>query len=275
MSELPGSGDKFIESGDLSSHSIIAGLRSDFWKEIICYESVDSTNELALALALTFPEAGAVVIADSQTKGRGRLGRTWISPPGCNIYMSALLAPAIALRDAALLTVASTLACAGGLRNKTGLDVKIKWPNDLMVDGKKVGGILTEVRSLNDKIKYAAIGIGVNVNARAEDFPAALRSSVTSVADETGRCFSRSEVISELLNNLELWYRKLLYSGRFPLLEAWRKISSTIGKGVRVTLYSEVLSGFAEDIDDSGMLILRLPSGERRKINSGDLTELR
>ena len=275
MSESPGSGEGFIESGDLSYPEIMAGLRSDFWKEIICYKSVDSTNERALVLPLKFPGAGAAIIADSQTKGRGRLGRVWVSPPGRNIYMSALLAPEIALRDAALLTVAATLACVWALRNKTGLDVKVKWPNDLMADGKKVGGILTELRSVNDRIKCAAIGIGININTRTGDFPAALRSSATSVMAETGKCHSRSGVVSEVLNELERWYRKLIYAGGFPLLEEWRKLSSTIGKGVRVTLYADVLSGLAEDIDENGMLVLKLPSGERRRISAGDLTELR
>jgi BirA family biotin operon repressor/biotin-[acetyl-CoA-carboxylase] ligase len=275
MPELSGLGNGSIEVRDLSSHAIIAGLRSDFWKEIICYESVGSTNERALALSRRCPESGTVIIADSQTKGRGRLGRVWVSPPGRNIYLSALLKPELALREATLLTVAAALACVSALKRKTGLNVNIKWPNDLMVGGKKIGGILTELRSGHDKINCAIVGIGINVNSRDRDFPEELRSIATSVKEGTGKYHSRSGIVAEVLNELERWYKKLIDEGRFPLLDEWKKLSSTIGKGVRVSLCKEVLSGFAEDIDQDGMLVLKLASGEIRRISAGDLTELR
>ena len=275
MPELQNSEGGHRGPRDLSSNAIMAHLRGDFWKKIICYESVDSTNELALALSLKSPESGTVIIADSQAKGRGRLGRVWVSPPGRNIYMSAILTPEIELRDATLLTVVAALACASALRNKTGLIANIKWPNDLIVGGKKIGGILTELRSGHDKINFAVMGIGINVNSGGDDFPEELERIATSVKEETGRNQSRSGIIAEVLNEVERWYEKLMNEGRFPLLEEWRKLSSTVGKRVRVTLCREVLSGFAEDIDKEGMLVLKLASGERRRISAGDLTELR
>jgi BirA family biotin operon repressor/biotin-[acetyl-CoA-carboxylase] ligase len=275
MSELQNLEDGHIEARDLSSHAIIAGLRSDFWKKIICYESVDSTNELALALSLKSPESRTVIIADSQEKGRGRLGRVWVSPPGRNIYMSAVLIPEIEPRDVAFLTIAAALACASALRSKTGLIVNIKWPNDLMARSKKIGGILTELRSGHDKINFAVVGIGINVNSGGEDFPEELGQIATSVKEETGRYYSRSGIIAEVLNELEQRYEKLINEGRFPLLEEWRKLSSTVGKRVRITLCKEVLSGLAEEIDKEGMLVLKLVSGERRRISAGELTELR
>ena len=273
MRDMQNSEDGTVESGDLSSLAVFAGLRSDFWKKIIRHESINSTNEFALSLR--GPESGTVIIADSQARGRGRRGRVWISPPGSNIYMSAVLKPEIAVRDVAFLTVAAALACAFALRSKTGLNVNIKWPNDLMVSGKKIGGILTELRSGQDKINFAVIGIGINVNSRDEDFPGALVNIATSIKEVTGKYFSRSGIIAEILNELERWYKKLMGDGRFLLLEEWKRLSCTIGKEVRVTLCNEVIAGFAEDIDEEGMLVLKLASGERRRISAGDLTELR
>jgi BirA family biotin operon repressor/biotin-[acetyl-CoA-carboxylase] ligase len=275
MSDLQNFEDGHIQSGDLSTHAIIAGLRSDFWKKVICYESVDSTNEFALALSQKSPESRTVIIADTQAKGRGRLGRVWVSPPGRNIYMSAVLVPEIEPRDATFLTVAAALACASALRNKTDLIANIKWPNDLMARGKKIGGILTELRSGYEKINFAVVGIGINVNSGDEDFPKELGNVATSVKEETGEYYSRSGIISEVLNELEQWYEKLMNEGKFPLLEEWRKLSSTIGGRVKIALSTEVLSGLAEDIDEEGMLVLKLASGERRRISAGDLTELR
>jgi BirA family biotin operon repressor/biotin-[acetyl-CoA-carboxylase] ligase len=267
--------DNHIESGDLSSEAIIAELRSDFWKKIICYGSVDSTNDLALALSLKSSESRTVIISDSQAKGRGRLGRVWASPPGRNIYMSAVLVPEIEPREVTFLTVAAALACASALRSKTGIITTIKWPNDLMARGNKIGGILTELRSVGDKIKFAVIGMGINLNSGSEDFPEELRHIATSVKEETGRDHPRNEIIAEILNELERWYKRLINESRFPLLEEWRKQSSTIAKRVRITLCKEELSGLAEDIDDEGMLVLKLASGEKRRISAGDLTELR
>lgn len=275
MCDMQNSEDGPVESGDLSSHAVFAGLSGDFWKKIIRHKSISSTNEFALSISLKGAESGTVVIADSQARGRGRVGRVWISPPGSNIYMSAVLRPEIAVQDAPFLTVAAALACAYALRSKTGLTVNIKWPNDLMVSGKKIGGILTELRSGRDKIKFAVIGIGINVNSQGKDFPEELANIATSVKEVTGKYFSRSDIIAEVLNELERWYKKLMGDGRFLLLEEWKRLSCTVGKWVRVTLCSEVISGLAEEIDEEGMLVLKLSSGERRRISAGDLTELR
>ncbi|MDA8106336.1 MAG: biotin--[acetyl-CoA-carboxylase] ligase [Nitrospiraceae bacterium] len=261
---------------DLSSDEILAGVCGFLWKKVCLFESVDSTNERALALASSeVPPHGTVIIADAQSSGRGRLGRKWFSPPGRNIYMSALLKPEIGLRDATLLTIVGALAGVVALRNKTGLDLRIKWPNDLMVNNKKIGGILTEIRSDPEKINLAVIGIGVNVNSEVVDFPEELSGIVTSARTEAGRMFSRVGIIIEILRELERWYKTLTNEGRRPLLEEWKSRSSTIGKKVRIVLGNEILSGVAETIDDNGMLILRTGSGGKRRISSGDVMELR
>ncbi len=139
-------------------------------REIFFYDTVDSTNTIASEIAPKTAE-GAVVLADSQGRGRGRLGRVWISPPGVNLYMSIVLRPDIRPRDATLITIMSSVACATALRRMTGLDVAIKWPNDLTVKKKKLCGILTDLKIEQNKIIFAVLGIGINVNADIDRFP--------------------------------------------------------------------------------------------------------
>ncbi len=274
-SELKYPEDGHTKAG-LSSDNITANLLSDFWRKVICYGAVNSTNTLAVGLSLKYPESEIAIIADSQVKGKGRLGRAWVSPPGCNIYMSVVLHTELATEEATLLTIAAAVACASALRNKCGLDVNIKWPNDLMVCHRKIGGILTELKSGRGRInKLVVIGIGINVNSRLTDFPEELRSGATSLKEETGKYFERSGMIAEILNEFEKWYKKLLNEGRFSLLKEWRRLSSTLGTRVRVAMGTDIFSGFAEDIDEQGRLILKLASGARMVVSAGDLTELR
>jgi BirA family biotin operon repressor/biotin-[acetyl-CoA-carboxylase] ligase len=264
------------EFPSLSPGEIRAGLHGGMWGRVYFFETVDSTNERALALPTSeLRQSGVVLVAESQTKGRGRHGRGWISPAGRNIYLSAVLRPAFQPRDATLLTVIAAVSSAVALRKTTGLEVTIKWPNDLFFGGRKIGGILTELRSGPEGISRAVIGIGMNVNSEATDFPEELRGIATSVREETGEIFSRTEIIIETLNELESWYGRFLREGRFPVLEEWKRLSTTIGKKVRVVLGKEVISGVAEAIDEEGMLLVRLRTGETRKISAGDVTELR
>lgn len=244
-------------------------------REIIYIESLDSTNRLAMDLGDKGVVHGTVVIAGSQTKGRGRLDRRWESPDGVNIYMSAILRPALEPKDATLLTILSSVACARAIREGTGLYAQIKWPNDLMYGNKKLGGILTELRLISGKILFAVIGIGINVNAGREDFPPELSDTATSVMIETAVKQDMDKIISSVLNNLEDYYNNLLQKGTKPLLDEWRSLNSTLGRHVRVATGGGTYLGVAHDIDDNGMLILRMSSGELRKISAGDLNILR
>jgi BirA family biotin operon repressor/biotin-[acetyl-CoA-carboxylase] ligase len=243
-------------------------------KEIFFYETVGSTNTIASDLAGKTIE-GAVVIADSQQKGRGRLGRKWESPPGVNIYISIILKPAIESKDATLITVMAVVACATALRRVTGLHVTIKWPNDLMVSDKKIGGILTELKTDHGRIISAIVGIGINVNVDIDTYPADVKKIATSVKNETGISYSREVVISEILNDIDYWYKILNRMGKGILLLEWQKLTSTLGREVKVIVGKETFTGLAESVDSEGMLILRLPSGMLKKIISGDLTILR
>jgi BirA family transcriptional regulator, biotin operon repressor / biotin---[acetyl-CoA-carboxylase] ligase len=273
---VPSRGYRLIQSPDLSGEEIISRVGGAMWKEVVCYKSVDSTNDTAAALCLSRkPAGGTVIVADTQEKGRGRLGRQWISPPGLNIYMSIVLVPSIGPKDATLLTVLSAVACTKALRERCGVDISIKWPNDLMIKGKKVGGILTETRVDHDRIAWAVIGIGINVNMDSGSFPAAIRKTATSIKAEGGKHHSRSGLIAAILEEFEKSYSTLVNKGRTSLINKWRQLSCTPGKHVCVTEGNRQISGFAEDIDDEGMLLVRLPSGELKRIGAGDLTVVR
>jgi len=251
------------------------GIKGAIGKDIFFCETVDSTNTVAAMLAEKGEEEGTVVIADSQSKGRGRLGKSWASPPGVNVYMSIVLRPEMETRNATLITIMASVACAKALRRVTGLDITIKWPNDLMVSGKKLGGILTETRLAHKKIEYVITGIGINVNIDSDVLPNVIRESATSIKTETGKFFSREEIMKEVLNEINDSYNILKEKRYSELILQWRELTSTLGRTVKIILGKETLEGFAEAINDKGMLIVRLPSGTSRTVHYGGVTLLR
>ncbi len=215
------------------------------------------------------------MLADSQEKGKGRLGRFWISPSGVNIYMSIITRPEADPEDATLLTIMAAVGCTIALRRITDLNVSIKWPNDLMASDKKLGGILTEMKTCPGRVIFAIIGIGINVNVDIDVFPDDVKKIATSVKNETSKVYSRTEIIAEILNELDKWYKILKGMGKKILLTEWQRLTSTLGREVKVSVGKETFAGLAESLDDKGMLILRLMSGELKRISSGDLTILR
>jgi BirA family transcriptional regulator, biotin operon repressor / biotin---[acetyl-CoA-carboxylase] ligase len=249
-------------------------IKGDIGRKIFFYNTVGSTNTVALELAEE-TEEGAVVISESQEKGRGRLGRSWVSPPGLNIYMSIILRPRIEPEHATLITILSAVACTHALRKTTGLAIAVKWPNDLMVSNRKLGGILTEIKTTRKEIVIAVIGIGINVNMEAGDFPEQIRMIATSVKNETGKSFTREPIVSAILNETDRWYRVLHAGQKKEIISEWQRLTSTLGKQVLVTAGQETYTGLAEAIDDGGMLLVRLSTGETKRISSGDLTVLK
>lgn len=249
-------------------------IKGSVGKEILYFEKVGSTNALAMDIAEKVTD-GTVVLADSQEKGKGRLGRIWLSPPGVNVYLSVILKPALTSRDAALLTFMAAVAGAHALRRTSGLEVRIKWPNDLVVSERKLGGILTETKIERQRILVAVIGIGLNVNMDIDAFPEDLLHTATSVKIETGRIFSREMIIAEILNEMDRWYTELKGKKREILLHEWQRLTSTLGRHVTALVGKEAYTGLADSVDDEGRLIIRLPSGRTRKISSGDITILR
>jgi BirA family biotin operon repressor/biotin-[acetyl-CoA-carboxylase] ligase len=244
-------------------------------QQIIRLGTVDSTNTYAMELAEKGAAHGTVVIAGNQTMGKGRMGRTWVSPPGGNVYMSVILRPRVKLQNATLLTIMSGIACCLAIRDVAGLPTEIKWPNDIVISGRKLGGILTELKSKGDKISFAIIGIGINVNVPLSGFPADVRGIATSIGNETTKEHPVDALIDGLLKELDLWTAILDEKGSGPVLDEWRRLTTMLGRTVNVTLGGEILTGVAQDVDEQGMLILQLPSGLSRKINAGDLTILR
>jgi BirA family biotin operon repressor/biotin-[acetyl-CoA-carboxylase] ligase len=274
----PTKGYKLIESPDLSIEEIRNALSIGSHKigsNLMFYNTVASTNAVCVELAHKGSKEGLVIIADEQTSGRGRLGRKWVSPAGKNLYMSVLLIPPISPRDATILTLMSGVACCIALRKLLLIPIHLKWPNDLILNDKKIGGILTEISADMDKISYAVIGVGININADIEDFPEEVRQIATSVKKETGSQFRRTEIAAEVLKEFDRWYENLLTNGKKDILAEWRDCSSTIGRKVKVTIGNQVFKGIAEEIDQEGLLIMKLPDGSIMKVDAGDITMLR
>jgi BirA family biotin operon repressor/biotin-[acetyl-CoA-carboxylase] ligase len=189
--------------------------------------------------------------------------------------MSIITRPEADPEDATLLTIMAAVGCTIALRRVTDLNVSIKWPNDLMASDKKLGGILTEMKTCPGRVIFAIIGIGINVNVDIDVFPDDVKKIATSVKNETSKVYSRTEIIAEILNELDKWYKILKGMGKKILLTEWQRLTSTLGREVKVSVGKETFAGLAESLDDKGMLILRLMSGERKRISSGDLTILR
>lgn len=272
---LPSKGYCLKSAPDLAQDYLLMQTGGDLWKDIIVYDSIESTNDLAMSLASKGDiPPGTVLIADHQTKGKGRLGRTWESPEGSNIYMSLIIRPDLEPKDTTMLTVLSAVAGAAAIERSCSVPVSIKWPNDLVVADKKLAGILTEVRADPDRVAVAVIGIGINVNISRGDFPESIRDIATSVSMVTGKNHSRNRIIIELLREFEQWYNVLKREGKQPLLDAWRNNSSTLGRKVSIAMRDISWTGIAEDIDDNGMLILKLRSGQKKTVSSGDISFL-
>jgi BirA family biotin operon repressor/biotin-[acetyl-CoA-carboxylase] ligase len=213
------------------------------------------------------------VIAEAQTAGRGRRGRTWVSPPRRNLYFSAVLRPDLPPARAPELTLVASLAVCDALRH-AGVAAGIKWPNDVLASERKIAGILTELAAEADRVHWVVIGVGVNVNARAEDFPEDLRGEATSVLLERGEPAPRALFAAACLSELEGWIDRHAEEGFGPVREAWRARSVTLGREVTASVQGREVVGTAEDIDDSGALLVRGRGGVER-ITAGDIVHLR
>jgi BirA family transcriptional regulator, biotin operon repressor / biotin---[acetyl-CoA-carboxylase] ligase len=256
------------EFGAEAVQSRLAGRRMD-WR-IHFLPIVDSTNRLALELAREGAEEGTVVFADCQTRGRGRLQRVWQSPPGCNLYASILLRPAIAPADAARMTLTAGVAVAEMISAVCPEGVGLKWPNDVLIRGRKICGILTEMKTTGSALDVVVVGIGLNVNIAAEDFDPAYRETATSLREETGRNFPREDVAVLLCDHFEKWYQVFLSEGFAPVRERWLAHSRMTGNRVRVQFQGEVQEGVVVGLDPDGALLLEDERGAVRRIIAGD-----
>ena len=267
------SGYRLIRSPDLLTPSEIKPLLKTKWmgKRIYHFQSLDSTNSKAYQLALNGAEEGGVVIAESQEKGRGRLGRQWFSPPSLNLYLSVILRPRIAPHQAPVITLMAAVATADAIRKFSGLLPLIKWPNDILLRDQKVAGLLNEIHSEMDRIHFVILGIGVNLNMDEEEFSKEIRSIATSLKIEMGQIVSRKAFLQSLLFELERWYSIFLEEGGAVVLKAWKDRADIKGRKVKVTSFGETVVGTAIDLDSDGALILETGDGKQRRVMAGDI----
>jgi BirA family transcriptional regulator, biotin operon repressor / biotin---[acetyl-CoA-carboxylase] ligase len=235
------------------------------------FKTIDSTNSKAYELALLGAEEGEVVVAESQEKGRGRLGRSWYSPPYLNLYLSVILRPKILPRQASLLTLMAAVATADAVQEISGLLPLIKWPNDILLKRQKVAGLLNEIHAGMDGVHFAILGIGVNLNMDGESFSKEIRETAPSLKKEMGRAVLRKAFLETLLQKLETWYEIFLKEGALPVLTAWRDRAQIKGRRVRVTSCGETLSGIAVDIGSEGDLIIMTEEGKQKRVVTGDV----
>jgi len=240
-------------------------------KKIHYFDYLASTMDLAMQLGIQGAADGALVLAESQTKGRGRLGRSWFSPKYKGIYLSLILRPKLAPAVSPILTLLSAVSICEAVKNVTGLDAQIKWPNDVFIHNKKFAGILTEMNAEVDKINFVVIGIGLNVNNDKKS----LIAQATSLKEQFGHPVSRLALLQELLRRMEGNYLLLEDKGNRVIVDKWRNFSSTLGRHVKVYCQDKHIEGCAVDIDTDGALLVRKTSGIIQKISSGDVMHCR
>ena len=258
---------------DLAPERIQARLRSlVIGRTLEVLGEVGSTNDRVMAAGRDGAREGLAILADCQTAGRGRLGRAWASAPGLGLYTSILLRPALPASRVPLLSLVAGLAAADAIEGVAGLAPRLKWPNDLLVEGKKVAGILAETASLESRVSYVVVGIGVNVGHGAQDLPEELRATATSLRLATGRDIPRAELAAEIYNGLDRWYREYSEGQLEAIRERGRERSAILGSSVDVLAGDERWSGVAVDLDADGALLVRERSGALRRLIAGDVS---
>lgn len=239
-------------------------------RTIVYQETVNSTNLVAKEVAEKGFVEGTVAVSEMQTGGKGRLGRTWYAPFGTGIWMSMIVKPEIIPMDAPKITLLTAVSVAQAVRQETGIKPGIKWPNDLLINGKKICGILTEMKADMDRIHYVIIGIGINVNE--EQFPADIRETATSLKLETGKAINRAGLAAVVLNKWEENYQDFLQGGFSRIKPRWKEYTVNLGADVTVNTLQGVIQGRAVDIDDEGMLLVEDSEGIMHKIVAGDVS---
>ncbi len=240
-------------------------------KKIHSYKEIDSTNDTASKLASQGEKEGSIVIAEYQTKGRGRLGRKWISPRGKGAYFSVILRPDILPKEVSIITLISSLSVAKAIREALNLPAFIKWPNDVLINRHKVCGILTELNGELDKVNFVIIGIGININTKKELLP----EGATSLSIEKRKDISRLEFTRALFKSLDKYY-KIFNEGKIAeVIKEYKELSAVLNTQIQVNSHNQVISGHAVDIDKEGALVLRMDSGFHERVLTGDVVMLR
>jgi len=241
-------------------------------RDIRVFQETDSTNDIVEKMARDGVDEGVAVFAESQTRGRGRLGRRWMSPSGRGLWLSVLLRPVQPPAVATRFTIAAATAVRRAVQNVTSLEPEIKWPNDLTLRDRKFSGILTEMHAEPDRILHITLGLGVNVNLDPSEFPPALGQTATSLQAELGRAVDRPALAAEILSQLDLDYARVREGGFNAVAAEWRQACSTMERQVNIRVGDRVIEGRAESLDSDGALLIRTPHGHLERITSGDVS---
>jgi BirA family transcriptional regulator, biotin operon repressor / biotin---[acetyl-CoA-carboxylase] ligase len=273
---VPSRGYRLVDAPDLLLPELIsAGLKSArIGRNLVCLRETGSTNEAAFKMAEEGAAEGTVVVAEAQCRGKGRLGRVWESPAGVNLYCSVILRPPILPARAAQMTFLSAVAVARAIADETSLRPFIKWPNDLLINGRKVAGLLNEMSAETEKVNFIILGIGVNINMKRGQFPEGLRHPATSLFLETGKPINRADFTRALLEALDLLYGAYLDHGYGPVREEWLARCNFLGSRVRISFLDKELTGTAKGIDEEGALLVERPDGMVERVLAGDVTIL-
>jgi BirA family biotin operon repressor/biotin-[acetyl-CoA-carboxylase] ligase len=238
-----------------------------FGQTLTCLDVVDTTMDVAFQQAVDGAPEGALVCAESQKKGKGRMGRQWVSPKGKGLYFSLVLRPALHPSQVSQLTLLSSVAVCAALRAVSDVPVTIKWPNDLLVGPKKMGGILTELSAETERVRFVVVGVGINVNTNLKSLPA----NSTSLAAEAHQTFQRVAVLQSVLEKMEFWYDRALDKGFDCMRAQWKAYSCTLGRQVQFMDRHQKRTGIAVDLHESGALKIKDAKGRFHNKMSGDV----
>jgi len=256
----------------LTAQMLRKGLKTRrFGSKVFCFEVIDSTNACARALASCWADEGTVIVAEQQTAGRGRMGRTWVANPFENLTFSVILRPDTPAEGINLLPLYAGVAVAEAIERATGLSVVCKWPNDLLVNDKKVAGILIEGSLKESSVEYVVIGIGINVNQR--EFPPEISSTATSLIIEGGKEYSREDLFREVMRSMEAHYKGLTSHGFQRIIPKWIDRSAMIGRRISVNQNGSILTGTVKGVNEQGALLLDV-DGTQTTLHAGDVTIL-
>ncbi len=245
-------------------------MKPIYWPEIDRYDNLSSTQDRARQLAQDSAPEGTVVTATTQTDGRGRLGRIWVSPGG-GLWFSLVLRPRVSPAEAPALNLLAAVAVTEALRSVTGLEAGIKWPNDVLVEGRKLAGILMEMKTGSDGIEYVLVGVGVNANIDPAVMPSDLRLPVATILGETGRQTDLENLLDTILASFWTYYENWP-NHRAGVLSRWRELSVTLGRRVTISSAGRTVTGSARDINSDGSLIVVDAAGAALTVHAGDLT---
>lgn len=270
---VPHLGYKLISCPDrLFPEQVSYQLKTNFiGKRIFYFDTVTSTMDVAAELAAKGLPEGTLIAAETQTKGRGRLGRQWSSPKHKGIYVSLIFRPNIPPIEAPMLTLLAAVSICEAVKEATGLDAKIKWPNDILIHNKKLCGLLTELSAETDRIKHVVIGMGLNVNNDSKS----LVEAATSLKEQRKEHVNRVDLLQEILRRVETNYFIFQKQGNSVIADKWRAYNITLGKRVKISAHKEHMEGDAVDIDNDGGLLLRNNSGLIQKVMAGDVVHCR